>query len=186
MLNVNTHTFQRSLVGALAVAAFALAGCATKTPLNEAPVESRDALNANGGALGGAGTGQTPQSSVANVNLSTGRDVPTGAGRIVYFDFDSFVVKDEFNAVVENNAKALAGNRQRRVMVEGHTDERGGREYNLALGQKRAEAVVRAMSLVGAQDSQMEAVSYGKEKPAVQGSNEEAWAKNRRAEIKDR
>jgi peptidoglycan-associated lipoprotein len=70
--------------------------------------------------------------------------------------------------------------------VEGHTDERGGREYNLALGQKRAEAVARSLTLLGAADAQLEAVSFGEERPAVQGSDEAAWAKNRRAELKDR
>jgi peptidoglycan-associated lipoprotein len=109
-----------------------------------------------------------------------------GAQRIVYFDFDSFVVKDEFRPVVEANAKRLAASRNQRITVEGHTDERGGREYNLALGQKRAEAVTKALALLGVAEGQMEAVSFGKERPAVQGSDEAAWAKNRRAEIKDR
>jgi peptidoglycan-associated lipoprotein len=80
----------------------------------------------------------------------------------------------------------MSADRKRRMIVEGHTDERGGREYNLALGQKRADAVVRSMVLLGAQDGQLEAVSFGKERPAAQGSDEAAWAKNRRAELKDR
>jgi peptidoglycan-associated lipoprotein len=70
--------------------------------------------------------------------------------------------------------------------VEGHTDERGGREYNLALGQKRADAVVKAMTLVGAPADRLEAVSFGKERPAVEGRDEASWAKNRRAELKDK
>jgi peptidoglycan-associated lipoprotein len=72
------------------------------------------------------------------------------------------------------------------MLIEGHTDERGGREYNLALGQKRAEAVAKSLTLLGVGDGQVEAVSFGKERPAVQGSDEAAWAKNRRAELKDR
>jgi peptidoglycan-associated lipoprotein len=80
----------------------------------------------------------------------------------------------------------VAGNRNRKVVIEGHTDERGGREYNLALGQKRAETVARAMTLLGVNPDQVEAVSFGKERPAAQGSDEAAWAKNRRAEIKDK
>ena len=80
----------------------------------------------------------------------------------------------------------MASNRNQRATIEGHTDERGGREYNLALGQKRAEAVLRSMTLLGATDAQLEAVSFGKERPAVQGSDESAWAKNRRAELKDK
>jgi peptidoglycan-associated lipoprotein len=118
---------------------------------------------------------------------SRGADVlPPGVGRIVYFDFDSFVVRDDGRAVVEAHARLLNANRSRKMIVEGHTDERGGREYNLALGQKRAEAVARSLTLLGANDAQLEAVSFGEERPAVQGSDEAAWAKNRRAELKDR
>jgi peptidoglycan-associated lipoprotein len=105
---------------------------------------------------------------------------------VVYFDFDSFVIKDEYRSVVEGQAKLLQANRQRLVQIEGHTDERGGREYNLALGQKRAEAVQRALVLLGVGDKQLEAVSYGEERPADPGHDEAAWAKNRRAEVKDR
>jgi peptidoglycan-associated lipoprotein len=108
------------------------------------------------------------------------------AGRIVYFDFDSFAIRDEFRPVVESNARALAANKQKRLTIEGHTDERGGREYNLALGQKRAEAVQKALVLLGVNEGQIESVSYGEERPAAQGSDEAAWAKNRRAELKDR
>ena len=88
--------------------------------------------------------------------------------------------------MIEGQAKRMNGNRSQRGTVEGHTDDRGGREYNLALGQKRAESVVRSLTLLGVPDTQLEAVSFGKERPAVQGSDEAAWAKNRRAELKDR
>jgi peptidoglycan-associated lipoprotein len=88
--------------------------------------------------------------------------------------------------VVEGNAKALIASRQKKMTIEGHTDERGGREYNLALGQKRAEAVQKSLALLGVADNQMESVSFGEERPATQGSDEAAWAKNRRAELKDR
>jgi peptidoglycan-associated lipoprotein len=103
--------------------------------------------------------------------------------RSVYFDFDSFSIKEDFKSVVEAHGKFLAGNPERKVIIQGNTDERGGSEYNLALGQKRAEAVRRALSLAGARDSQMEAVSFGKEKPKASGNSEEAWAQNRRADI---
>ena len=102
---------------------------------------------------------------------------------LVYFDYDSFSVKPEFTALIETHAKYLLADHTRRAAVEGHTDERGGREYNLALGQRRAEAVRRALGLLGVQDAQIEAVSFGKEKPAVQGSSEDAMTRNRRAEI---
>ena len=107
-------------------------------------------------------------------------------GRVVYFEFDSFVVPDTSRSVVEGHARALAAARNKRVVIEGHSDERGGREYNLALGQKRAEAVARSLTLLGAAEAQVEAVSFGKERPASEGHDEAAWAQNRRAEIKDR
>jgi peptidoglycan-associated lipoprotein len=88
--------------------------------------------------------------------------------------------------VIDLNAKVLAANRAKRMAAEGHTDERGGREYNLALGQKRAEAVVRALVVSGAAENQLEAVSFGKERPAATGSDEAAYAKNRRVELTNR
>jgi len=101
----------------------------------------------------------------------------------VFFDFDSFVVKSEYQPLVEAHGRYLAANSGRRITVEGHTDERGGREYNLALGQKRAEAVKQRLLLMGAKEPQIETVSFGKEKPRATGSTEEAWAQNRRADI---
>jgi peptidoglycan-associated lipoprotein len=105
------------------------------------------------------------------------------ANRSVYFDFDSYAVRDDGKPVVENHSAYLTKNKQRKVLIQGNTDERGGTEYNLALGQKRAEAVRKAMGALGVSDSQMEAVSLGKEKPKATGSNEAAWAENRRADI---
>jgi peptidoglycan-associated lipoprotein len=168
-----------------------LAACSS-TPLNDnkdkVPVESRTPTSAPEAGAGGAGGSGAPtsQSQVATVDLSKSSDDAAGLERTVYFDFDSFVVKDEYRSVIEAHAKRLAADRKKHMSVEGHTDERGGREYNLALGQKRAEAVARTLTLLGAADNQVEAVSFGKERPAVQGSDEAAWAKNRRAELKDR
>jgi peptidoglycan-associated lipoprotein len=105
------------------------------------------------------------------------------AKRSVYFDYDSFIVKDEFKPVVEAHAKYLAANKGRKIVIQGNTDERGGREYNLALGQKRAEAVRKSLSVLGVSETQMEAVSFGKEKPKANGSDEAAWAENRRADL---
>ena len=125
--------------------------------------------------------------AVAPVSADTGSlnaQGPVGVARIVYFDFDSYTVKPEFQSLIDGHARFLKANPQRRVSIEGHTDDRGGREYNLALGQKRSEAVRRALTLLGVSDSQIEAVSFGKEKPAVTGSGEEVWAQNRRAEIR--
>jgi peptidoglycan-associated lipoprotein len=105
------------------------------------------------------------------------------ANRSVYFDYDSYVVRDDGKPVVENHSAYLTKNKQRKVLIQGNTDERGGTEYNLALGQKRAEAVRKSMAALGVSDSQMEAVSLGEEKPKATGSNEAAWAENRRADI---
>jgi peptidoglycan-associated lipoprotein len=173
--------------GLVAALALLFAGCSTPVPLQdkgEVPIESRTGTPAGAQGSGAAGQG-TAQSQVATVTAGPSAGAAT-APRIVYFDFDSFVIKDEYRALVEANAKRLAANRSQRITIEGHTDERGGREYNLALGQKRAEAVAKALALLGVNDGQMEAVSFGKERPAVPGSDEAAWAKNRRAELKDR
>ena len=105
------------------------------------------------------------------------------ANRSIYFDLDSFVVKDEFKSVIDAHSQYLIAHPDRKVIIQGNTDERGGSEYNLALGQKRAEAVRRALSLLGVPDGQMEAVSFGKEKPKATGRDESAWAENRRADI---
>lgn len=176
------------------IAALVLAGCASKTPLNEVPVESRTGTAPSTASATPSTTtpaapsaAPRPESQVATVDAATAAAAAANAaGRVVYFDFDSFVLKDEYKPLVDAHAKALGLNRNKRIMIEGHTDERGGREYNLALGQKRAEAVGRALALLGAQNTQYEAVSFGEERPAVQGSDEAAWAKNRRAEIKDK
>lgn len=175
----------------LAVSAAILAGCSSSVKLDEVPVETRTPVAKDAAAGNKAAT--TSQTAVATVDLSAKNAgananamATAGLGRVVYFDFDSFSVKDEFRPVVEGHAKALVGQRSKRIVVEGHTDERGGREYNLALGQKRAEAVQRSLVLLGATAEQIEAVSYGEERPAATGSSEDAWAKNRRAELKDR
>ncbi len=158
-----------------------LAGCSSGVKLNDVPVEDKSAT------ASGVGSGQNnAQSGVANVVAEkAGNGIgPVGTAHVVFFDYDSFVIKAEARPVIESHAKFLQANKQRKAMLEGHTDERGGREYNLALGQKRAEAVQRALALLGVPDSQIEAVSYGKEKPAAQGADEASFAKNRRVEFK--
>ncbi len=179
------HHFKlAALVAACALAA----GCSSTKLDTDVPVESRTTGASTGSAAGtGANPGATSQSQVASVDLTRNANAAqSNLPRVVYFDFDSYVVKDEFRPAVEANAKALGADRKKHLAVEGHTDERGGREYNLALGQKRAEAVVKSLELLGANDNQLEAVSFGKERPAVQGSDESAWAKNRRAELTPR
>ena len=184
---------RRALGASVWVAALvaALSGCASSVKLNEdAPVESRTgtAVQAATSGAANAGTASTSQSRVTPVDLtgSSGANAVGNLARVIYFDYDSFVVKDEFRAAVEGHAKLLSADRKKKLSVEGHTDERGGREYNLALGQKRAESVAKALTLLGVTDSQVEAVSFGKERPAVTGSDEAAFAKNRRAELNNR
>lgn len=103
--------------------------------------------------------------------------------RSVYFDYDKFDVKAEYKDLVAAHAKFLSNNRQFKMLVQGNTDERGSREYNLALGQKRADAVKRMLTLLGAREDQVEAVSLGEEKPKNEGQNEAAWAENRRGDM---
>ncbi|SCY67060.1 peptidoglycan-associated lipoprotein [Nitrosospira sp. Nl5] len=104
--------------------------------------------------------------------------------RSVYFDFDSYVVKDEYRSLVQAHAQYLRDNPNARVLLQGNTDERGSREYNLALGQRRADAVKHAMTLSGARESQIESVSLGEEKPRGTGHDESSWAENRRTDIR--
>ena len=162
--------------------AFLLGACSSSVKLDDVPVESR------------TGSVVTPQANMSDVAskavapveitaTSIGAAGPQGVTKIIYFDYDSFTIKPEFQGAVEAHAKYMAANKSRKLAVEGHTDDRGGREYNLALGQKRAEAVRRALGLLGVTDAQVEAVSFGKEKPLDSGSDEAALAKNRRAEL---
>lgn len=151
----------------------ALTACGSSVKLDEtAPIED---------SAGYANSRQVGTVDVSSDPLNN----PNGelARRSVYFDFDSYVVKEEYRPVVEAHSRYLNSRKNRKVIIQGNTDDRGGSEYNLALGQKRAEAVRKAMSLMGVSDSQMEAVSFGKEKPRAEGSNEAAWAENRRADI---
>ena len=182
---IRNTRFQRGLrlVAGLGLAAV-LAACSSGVKLDDVPVEDRagSALN-SGGAAGGQGGAVDPR-GVSGVSVGGADSAqPAAVARIIYFDYDSFEVKAESAATLEANARYLNANRTRRVNLEGHTDERGGREYNLALGQKRAEAVRRALGLLGVTEAQMEAVSFGEEKPAQVGLDEASFAKNRRVEL---
>ena len=162
-----------------------LAACGSNVKLSDVPVEDRTGANANPNP-GGAGAGGVGSSGVAPVQIASADASlagPANVAKVIYFDYDSFAIKPEFQSAIEAHAKFLAATKTRRMAIEGHTDDRGGREYNLALGQKRAEAVRRALGLLGVVDAQVEAVSFGKEKPAASGMDESAFAKNRRAEI---
>lgn len=140
--------------------------------------------SAASGAAGASTASGASASSAAKLAAAAADAAALGIkDRIVYFDFDSFVIRAEARPLIEAHARRLRADGKLRVALEGHTDERGGREYNLGLGQKRADAVRKALSLLGVADNQMEAVSFGKEKPAVPGTSEAAMQENRRVEI---
>jgi peptidoglycan-associated lipoprotein len=124
-----------------------------------------------------------PAPSTAAVPEYLDPNSPVYKERSVFFGYDDYVVKPQYRNVIEVQGRYLASHPNVSVRVEGNTDERGSSEYNLALGQRRAEAVVKALHLMGAKDSQMEAVSWGKEKPRAQGHDESAWAQNRRVDV---
>jgi len=183
------------LLSSLALAALLAACSSTDLSQTAAPVETRQPVattpSTTNRPANPATASATPQSRVATVDLAAQNAAAAAKAasmlpRIVYFDFDSFVIKDEFKPTLDGFAKVLTASKTKRLTVEGHTDERGGREYNLALGQKRAEAVAKSLELLGAADQQVEAVSFGKERPADAGHDESAWAKNRRAELKEK
>ncbi len=164
-----------------------LVGCGSAVKLDNVPVEDRSgtAVSQAVTAIPKTDAATVAKSGVTQVELgkSVQDGVPQAGSRVVYFDYDSFAIRPEYQSVIETQARYIKADKNRKMALEGHTDERGGREYNLALGQKRAEAVRRAMALLGVNDAQVEAVSFGKEKPAVAGSDEAALAKNRRVEI---
>jgi peptidoglycan-associated lipoprotein len=168
-----------------------LAGCQTQpTTQTAAPVEDRSAAGSTtpgGASTAGAGTGSVAGSQQGARPGTTGNPLRDPASplskRVVFFDFDSFAVRDEFRPLIEAHGRYLAQNRNARMTIQGNTDERGSREYNIALGQKRADSVKRMMTLLGAGEAQIETVSFGKEKPRNQGHDEAAWAENRRDDI---
>jgi peptidoglycan-associated lipoprotein len=178
------RTARLSVAAMLAMAAL-LAGCASDVKLDkpgDVPVETRNTAPTPGAD---ANAKAANQSSVASVDLSKSEAAQMMANlpKLIYFDFDSFVVKDEFRPLVEAHARYLQQNRNARMTIQGNTDERGSREYNIALGQKRADAVKRMMVLLGATDTQIETTSFGEERPKNPGHDESAWAENRRDDI---
>ena len=161
-----------------------MAGCSSPVKLDSVPVEDKSGVVVSPGGSDGVSRA-VGKSGVAGLDIGkSAQEAAFLAGpRIVYFDYDSFIIKPEFQSMIQAHARYIKADKSHKAAIEGHTDERGGREYNLALGQKRAEAVRRSMGLLGVDDSQVEAVSFGKEKPAVQGTDDNAMAQNRRAEI---
>lgn len=152
-----------------------LAACGTTTKLDTAATSDKQPV------------AKTDSHTVSTVDSSTTDPLndPKGAlaKRSVYFDYDAYIVKDEYKPVVTSHADYLGHHKDRKIVIQGNTDERGSSEYNLALGQKRAEAVRKSLMAIGVAGEQMEAISFGKEKPKATDSNEAAWAENRRTDI---
>lgn len=170
-----------------AVTPLFLAACSS-TPVTPAPPSTARTV--------GPATAPAPATSAASPKPATSGTVastalpeyldpknPLSRDRSVFFGFDEFVVTPEYAPLIERHGKFLAQHSTVPIRIEGHTDERGGAEYNLALGQRRSEAVLKALRIYGVKDSQMEAVSYGKESPKASGHDETAWAQNRRADL---
>jgi peptidoglycan-associated lipoprotein len=170
----------------LALVAF-IAACSS-TPDKEqkaATVEERSlgAKPADRGTQSGAGAEATPlKPGAVGGNPLTDPASPLSK-RSVFFDFDSFVIKDDFKSLIQAHAQYLKQNGRAKVILQGNADERGSREYNLALGQKRSDAVKKALEVLGVPEAQIEAVSFGEEKPRAAGHDEASWAENRRADI---
>ncbi len=166
-----------------------LGACAQQPTKEAAVIEDRAQPAAPTVAKDGIETrGIAPAAPDARALDGTLRMPPKNAAgalgqRTVYFDYDSAAIREEYRGVVEAHAGFLKTNANAKVILQGHTDERGSREYNLALGQRRADSVRQAMSVLGVPEARMESVSFGEEKPAVEGQGETAWQKNRRAEI---
>ena len=159
------------------VAAAALAACSS-TPLEtpKAPVSTAETAPPAPGRA---------QSAVTTVTLDPLDDPNSSlAGRSVYFGFDDFSVDTKYQPLIQAHGQYIGSHAQAQIRVEGNTDERGSREYNLSLGDKRAQIVAKQLELMGAKASQIEAVSYGEERPKNAGHDEAAWAENRRADIR--
>jgi peptidoglycan-associated lipoprotein len=176
------------LIATLSGAALLLASACQTTPEDQsaAKVEERGP-----GGKPGAKAQPVERPKIAAVDVTRGKD-PAGAlkdpanilsKRSIYFDYDKYDVKDEYRPLVEAHARYLRDNPGAKMLIQGNADERGSREYNVALGQKRSDNVKKMLVLLGAREAQLESVSLGEEKPACNEHNEECWAKNRRGDI---
>jgi peptidoglycan-associated lipoprotein len=166
----------RTLVSCLLLSAL-LSACGSKPKQQESTVVEDRSAATSGTQAYGAGR----DAGSALEELSDPRS-PLSV-RVIYFDYDSSDIRSEFHATIEAHSAFLTANPNVSVVLEGHTDERGSREYNLALGERRALSVKRQMVLLGAASSQIRTTSYGEERPVALGSSESAWSQNRRVEI---
>lgn len=169
---------RKILVILMVAAALTSAGCASKKPMAGPSSATEVGAGSSGASSDAANAG-----NAGSEDEAPGPQVGLLAKRVIYFDFDSSDIKGEGNDIVAAHAKYLASHGGTRVRLEGNTDARGSREYNIGLGERRAQAVRRALLLQGVTEAQLSTVSYGAERPAVAGNDDAAWAKNRRVEI---
>lgn len=177
------------LLGVAPILTLVVAGCSSVATTDAGGTGNTTAAAAPAPSVTAPAPQATPAAAPAASSTPTAAATKPAAdsiadvAKLIYFDYDSSAIKPEFRAVIEAHARFLQANPSRSVTIAGHADERGGTEYNLALGQRRADALRQMLVLLGVNSSQIETISYGKEKPAVRGSNEAAWSKNRRDEI---
>jgi len=177
---------KKSVFAVLAVAA-GLYGCATTESQESATGATPPSSSSTGSQTAGTtGSGVRPGTPVPPSGSSGQQGGRPDLKRSVYYEFDQYDVKAEYRALVESHARWLKANPQARLTIEGNADERGSREYNVALGQRRAESVTKLLVLMGARAEQIEAVSWGEEKPRGGGHDESAWSQNRRSDFASR
>ncbi|MDE1924155.1 MAG: peptidoglycan-associated lipoprotein Pal [Gammaproteobacteria bacterium] len=171
----------------LLAGAMMLAACHGKSAVKEQPTAGAAVpANETSGPANGSGTTMNPLPGGAAGSVSALAEAANNAPidtRTIYFDFDKSDIKPQYDDVIAAHAKTLSANPTLKIKLEGNTDERGTREYNIGLGERRAQAVRRALMLQGVADSQITTVSYGSERPAVEGDTEAAWSKNRRVDM---
>jgi peptidoglycan-associated lipoprotein len=179
------HAVRAILIASLAVTTSVLfLGACSTTPTDEGTGGAKPPTDVNTPRIPTVTPPSTPPGTVIGPTTPGGPATGTRtAARTIYFDYDKFDIKDEYRPVVESHAKYLRENPGAKMLIQGNADERGSREYNVGLGQRRSDSVRRMLMLLGAREAQIEAVSLGEEKPACSEHTEECWAKNRRGDI---
>jgi len=167
---------------ALLLAAAALAACSS-VPLDETPAQTQTQTPTTPAQSSQAATTTTAPIASTPIMNPFNATSPLAQERSIYFAFDSYTVDEQYNRVVDMHASYLANNPQQTIRIEGHADARGGSEYNLALGQRRSDAVANRLTLLGVRSNQIETISFGKERPRTLGTTEAHFAENRRADI---
>lgn len=168
--------YAKSLAVALSFAF--VAGCSSSGGTQDGSMDGTSGSGSGSGSASGQGMSSSGQQSGSSMQGSQDSRIPNE--RTIYFDFDSDKIRSEFQSVLSSHAQYLSNNGNAKVVLQGHTDERGTREYNMALGERRAKSVERFLNVQGVSPSQIEVVSYGEERPEARGNNEDAYAKNRR------